>query len=827
MMRRLSWHIPFLLAGVAILHGGVVHRYSFDGEGKAAIDSIGGKHGTMTGGVTLKGEGFVELDGSNDLIELPAGLISKLNNLTIETWVVWRGPSTSQWQNVLLFGNGSSHWMYLTPNAQKKARFAVAGGGAERKAFATAPITSDGTTVTHLAVTIDGGADTAFFYLDGVQKGSVTRIPDLSSFEDTANFIGKPLYRGFPSFNGRILEVRIHDKVLSSDKMKRSFDFGPDMLLGPAINLFQADNEVVQSNSEVTFIWEASAESKVTIEPGVISNAANTGSATVNVLESTSFTLTAVDEDGARSSRITIVVDDRPIIKSFNASADGIQKIGDKVNLSWDISPADFVQIKPDAPAISGLTGSVQVPIRATTEFTLLARNRHGSSLATVEVVMPEVGPLKISEFVADNDEAHADDHGEYPDWIEIRNVGTPATIQNVELFGFNVDWRYNDENENLPANWARSAHGVGGDWTLAGAPIGRESSVLPEPLVTDLNPTFAAGTVTYYFERDFNLTEQQLAGAESLEITHQIDDGAIFYLNGIKAGSFNMAGNAVNPETLANPTVGNAAIETLSISADSLVKGTNRLSVEVHQSSTGSSDIVFGVKLDLRFLLTPTGPAPSTVDLSRWSLTDSAKNLKMWTFPAGTTLSSGARLVVYASGKDARGPKGNYHTNFKLDPSKGGYLALVRDDGLVGSIYSDYPAQRENISYGLLESGKLPAGSKAGDYGFFTTPTPKHINQDGYLDFVKDGFEAPEKKLARTKDEDFEWINAIRNGGPLPLSNFSQSGPFSETVLLGNVAIRSGEKIIWDAKNLKAKGNPGADRYIRRKYRKGWELPV
>ena len=80
MMRRLSWHIPFLLAGVAILHGGVVHRYSFDGDGKAAIDSIGGKHGTMSGGVTLKGEGFVELDGSNDLIELPAGLVSKLNN---------------------------------------------------------------------------------------------------------------------------------------------------------------------------------------------------------------------------------------------------------------------------------------------------------------------------------------------------------------------------------------------------------------------------------------------------------------------------------------------------------------------------------------------------------------------------------------------------------------------------------------------------------------------------------------------------------------------------------------------------------------------------
>ena len=51
---------------------------------------------------------------------------------------------------------------------------------------------------------------------------------------------------------------------------------------------------------------------------------------------------------------------------------------------------------------------------------------------------MPEVGPLKIAEFVADNDEAHADGHGEYPDWIEIRNAGTAtfhrATFPDAEL---------------------------------------------------------------------------------------------------------------------------------------------------------------------------------------------------------------------------------------------------------------------------------------------------------------------------------------------------------------------------------------------------------
>ncbi len=68
------------------------------------------------------------------------------------------------------------------------------------------------------------------------------------------------------------------------------------------------------------------------------------------------------------------------------------------------------------------------------------------------------------------------------------------------------------------------------------------------------------------------------------------------------------------------------------------------------------------------------------------------------------------------------------------------------------------------------------------------------------------------------------EWLEAIRTGRPA-LSNFSQSGPFSETVLLGNVALRLGRKVEWDAKKLAVKNAPEAAPLIRRSYRKGWEL--
>jgi predicted dehydrogenase len=88
----------------------------------------------------------------------------------------------------------------------------------------------------------------------------------------------------------------------------------------------------------------------------------------------------------------------------------------------------------------------------------------------------------------------------------------------------------------------------------------------------------------------------------------------------------------------------------------------------------------------------------------------------------------------------------------------------------------------------------------------------------------LREDFEMPEPTLPRVPNEDAEWVAACK-GGPAALSNFSYAGPFSETVLLGVVAIRTGQPLKWDAKNLTCPGTPEADQYIRREYRQGWTL--
>jgi len=83
---------------------------------------------------------------------------------------------------------------------------------------------------------------------------------------------------------------------------------------------------------------------------------------------------------------------------------------------------------------------------------------------------------------------------------------------------------------------------------------------------------------------------------------------------------------------------------------------------------------------------------------------------------------------------------------------------------------------------------------------------------------------EPPEKTIPDSPGFHKEWIRACKGGEPATC-NFDYTGPLAETVLLGNVAYRAGGGFDWDAKTLKATGNPKAQALIREAYRKGWRI--
>ena len=96
--------------------------------------------------------------------------------------------------------------------------------------------------------------------------------------------------------------------------------------------------------------------------------------------------------------------------------------------------------------------------------------------------------------------------------------------------------------------------------------------------------------------------------------------------------------------------------------------------------------------------------PDPNIVNLAGWSLTDDVLRPGKWVFPA-YNLQPGARLVVWASGKDR--DVGQFHTDFQLDPD-GDYLALISPTGVASTQFAPFPFQTKNTSYGTGYSGAV-----------------------------------------------------------------------------------------------------------------------
>lgn len=68
------------------------------------------------------------------------------------------------------------------------------------------------------------------------------------------------------------------------------------------------------------------------------------------------------------------------------------------------------------------------------------------------------------------------------------------------------------------------------------------------------------------------------------------------------------------------------------------------------------------------------------------------------------------------------------------------------------------------------------------------------------------------------------QWIEACKTGSRTG-SNFAYAGPFTEIVLLGNVAYRVGKPVTYDPATMRITDVPEANQFLGKGYRKGWEV--
>jgi predicted dehydrogenase len=151
------------------------------------------------------------------------------------------------------------------------------------------------------------------------------------------------------------------------------------------------------------------------------------------------------------------------------------------------------------------------------------------------------------------------------------------------------------------------------------------------------------------------------------------------------------------------------------------------------------------------------------------------------------------------------------------------GQKLLPPDDLVQKAIAVDTSDRRKGR---LVDSGSILVGDKGilyspDDYGaeFFLSPAKEFegLNKTQLEKLPVNG-----KGDAGMKTE---WVEAIK-GGPPAYSNFDAAAMLTETILLGNIAIRlTGQKLAWDGPGLKFTNNAKANQYIHYEYRKGWTL--
>ncbi|MBX3743968.1 MAG: Gfo/Idh/MocA family oxidoreductase [Verrucomicrobiae bacterium] len=84
--------------------------------------------------------------------------------------------------------------------------------------------------------------------------------------------------------------------------------------------------------------------------------------------------------------------------------------------------------------------------------------------------------------------------------------------------------------------------------------------------------------------------------------------------------------------------------------------------------------------------------------------------------------------------------------------------------------------------------------------------------------------YQRPAATIPRSKGHHRDWINACK-GGPAASANFEYGARLTELIFLGNVALRTGRKLWWDAEAMRATNTSEADRHIKGEYRRGWEI--
>ena len=187
----------------------------------------------------------------------------------------------------------------------------------------------------------------------------------------------------------------------------------------------------------------------------------------------------------------------------------------------------------------------------------------------------------------------------------------TTAIQAQTTIFNLQSSWKYYDSDTAPASTWKNTNFDVS-SWASGNAPLG-----FGDPVTTVIH-NGTTGLLTAYFVKDFTVNLADLSN--NIEFGVRRDDGIIVYINGEEVVRDNMPSGAVTHTTLSSTTVDGAAetaINIFTIPKNKFVQGNNRISIELHNRGTTSSDLTIDAYLKNSTVVTPPSNCTSGTHIS------------------------------------------------------------------------------------------------------------------------------------------------------------------------------------------------------------------
>ncbi|MEM0992782.1 MAG: Gfo/Idh/MocA family oxidoreductase [Bacteroidota bacterium] len=198
----------------------------------------------------------------------------------------------------------------------------------------------------------------------------------------------------------------------------------------------------------------------------------------------------------------------------------------------------------------------------------------------------------------------------------------------------------------------------------------------------------------------------------------------------------------------------------------------------------------------------------------------------------------------------DSCPPSSQVSIKFEATSKNPAPIHMIWSDGGIRPFHPDLIPASDALTGQGSENGVIMIGTKGvmtcGVYGL----KPMMYLKGGEV------VEMPKNYKTSNKNENLKeyghqvsWVDAIKAGFGSQAhqsltSSFDYAGPLTETVLMGNLAIRSYQmatvmdkrgrkqfdgrkKLLWDGKNMRITNYDAANRFVKRDYRAGWNLGV